>query len=65
MWDKVFKDGLSKICGKQSLKNLEGYDLLQALVPILLMKNHGFFLLETPSKFPKCIIPLKLLELTS
>ena len=27
-WDKVFKNGLSKVCGRQSLKNLKGYGLL-------------------------------------
>ena len=25
MWDKVFKYGLSKFCGRQSLKNLKGF----------------------------------------
>ena len=28
IWDKVFKSGPSKICGRQLLKNLEGYGLL-------------------------------------
>ena len=28
IWDKVFKSGLSKFCGRQSLKNFEGYGLL-------------------------------------
>ena len=27
-WDKVFKNGASKICGKEPLKNLKGYGLL-------------------------------------
>ena len=27
-WDKVFKSGLNKICGRQPLKNLKGYGLL-------------------------------------
>ena len=27
-WDKVFKNGPSKICGRQPLKNLKGYGLL-------------------------------------
>ena len=27
-WDKVFKSGLSKVCGRKSLKNLEGYGLV-------------------------------------
>ena len=25
MWDKVFKNGPSKICGRQPLKKLKGY----------------------------------------
>ena len=25
IWDKVFKNGPSKVCGRQSLKNLKGY----------------------------------------
>ena len=29
MWDKLFKSGPSKICGKQPLKNLKGYGLLK------------------------------------
>ena len=28
-WDKVFKNGPSKISGRQSLKNLKGYGLLK------------------------------------
>ena len=28
MWVKVFKNGPSKICGRQSLKKLKGYGLL-------------------------------------
>ena len=28
--EKVFKNGPSKICGRQPLKNLKGYDLLKA-----------------------------------
>ena len=29
-WDKVFKNGPSKVCGRQPLKNLKGYGLLEA-----------------------------------
>ena len=29
-WDKVFKNGPSKICERQPLKNLKGYGLLPA-----------------------------------
>ena len=29
-WAKVFKNGLSKICGRQPLKNLKGYGLSKA-----------------------------------
>ena len=28
-WDKVFKSGWSKFCGRHSLKNLKGYGLLK------------------------------------
>ena len=28
-WDKVFKSGRSKFCGRQPLKNLKGYGLLK------------------------------------
>ena len=41
MWDKVFKNGPSKTCGRQPLKNLKGYGLLQA--------DH------TPSKYVKAV----------
>ena len=30
MWDKAFNNGLSKICRRQPLKNLKGYDMLKA-----------------------------------
>ena len=30
IWDKVFKNGPSKICGTMSLKHLKGYGLLEA-----------------------------------
>ena len=29
IWDKVFKSGLSKFCGRQPLKSFSGYGLLQ------------------------------------
>ena len=32
-WDKVFKNGPSKICGRQPLKNLKRYDLPRQTVP--------------------------------
>ena len=31
MWDRVFKNEPSKICGRQLLKNLKGYGLLKHL----------------------------------
>ena len=30
IWDKVFKDGPSKICRRQTLTNLKEYGLLEA-----------------------------------
>ena len=40
IWDKVSKIGISKICGRQPLKNLKGYGLftwsaLEYLVPFM------------------------------
>ena len=32
IWDKVFNNGPSKICGRQSLKNLKGHDLLKQTI---------------------------------
>ena len=41
LWDKVFKNGPSKICGRQPLKNLKRYGLLE--------ENHA------PSNFLKAV----------
>ena len=35
IWDKVFKNGQSKICGRQPLKNLKRYGML---IPSNLLK---------------------------
>ena len=32
IWDKVFKSGPSKTCGRQPLKNLKGYGLLRQTI---------------------------------
>ena len=42
IWDKVFKNGPSKICGRQPLKNLKGYGLPKQT--ILKTVIHKFFL---------------------
>ena len=34
MWDKVFKNGPSEICGRQILKNLKGYGVLKIHITI-------------------------------
>ena len=34
IWDKVFKDGPSRICGRQSLKNLKGYGVLKQTISL-------------------------------
>ena len=31
MWDKVFKKGLNKFCGRQPLKSWKGYELLKQI----------------------------------
>ena len=33
-WDKVFKNGSSKISGRQPLKNLKGYGLLKQTISL-------------------------------
>ena len=33
-WDKVFKNGRSKICERQPLKNLKGYGLLKQIISV-------------------------------
>ena len=40
IWDKVFKNGPSKICGKQPLKNLADH------IPLIFLKAdfHKFYL---------------------
>ena len=50
VWDKVFKNGPSKICGKQPLKNLKEYGLLKAdhtLSNFLKAVFHKFYLLHS------------------
>ena len=34
IWDKVFKNKQSKICGRQPLKNLKGYGLLKQTITL-------------------------------
>ena len=56
MWDKVFKNGPSKICGMQPLKN-KGYGLLY----VKLWNNFlPMFFFNTPfiqkTRFPKIIV---------
>ena len=48
IWDKVFKNGLGKICGRQPLKNLKEYDLLKQTIQ--------------PFKFFKGCLPQTLLD---
>ena len=45
IWDKVFKNGPSKICGRQPLKNLKGYGLL----PFKFLKGYHPQILLGPS----------------
>ena len=34
IWDKIFKNGISKICGKQLLKNFKGYGCFKQNIPL-------------------------------
>ena len=38
-WNKVFKNGPSKICGRQPLKNLSGYGCLSKQYPFKFFKG--------------------------
>ena len=38
-WDKVFKSGLSKFYGRQSLKNFKGYGLLKQTISLQFFKG--------------------------
>ena len=39
IWDKVFKNGTSEICGRQLLKNLERYGLLRSRISLIKALN--------------------------
>ena len=44
IWDTVFKNGLSKICGRQPLKYLKGYanftwSILEYFVPMIQLSS--------------------------
>ena len=39
IWDKVFKSGLSKFCGRQHLKNVQGYDLFKKTISLEIFKD--------------------------
>ena len=43
IWVKVFKNGPSKICGRQPLKNLKGYGLLLQFFEMLSSTSFTFF----------------------
>ena len=38
-WDKVFKNGPSKTCGRQPLKNLKEYGPLKQTIPLQIFKG--------------------------
>ena len=46
IWDKVFKNGPSKICGSQPLKNLRGYGLLLYIPPENMKKTKVFLMIS-------------------
>ena len=39
IWDKVFKSGLSKFCGRQHLKKFKGYGLLKQTISLEFFKG--------------------------
>ena len=52
-WDKIFKNGPSKICGKQPLKNLKWYGLLH-ITSFLKAVFQKFYLVHSWIPWPKC-----------
>ena len=59
IWEKEFKNGPSKICGRQPLKNLKGYGLLKSNATVLdcemicWMSCHGLSTNNTLVKYYK------------
>ena len=53
IWDKVFKNGPSEICGTQPLKNLKEYDLL-TYSNFLKTAFHKFYLIHSWILCPIC-----------
>ena len=49
IWEKVFKNGPSKICGRQSLKNLKCYGLSKQFFKSLSFTNFTWSILDTLS----------------
>ena len=39
IWDKAFKSGPSKICGRQRLQNLKGYALLKQTMSLQIFQR--------------------------
>ena len=54
IWDKVFKNGPSKVCRRQPLKNLKGYGLLWVLTVI-----HKFYLVHSWILRPICSFKIR------
>ena len=55
-WVKIFKNGPSKICGRQSLKNLKRYGLLRQTISLqtfLKVLFHKIFCSKMTIKLPK------------
>ena len=48
IWDKVFKNGPSKICGGHPIKNLKGYGLVSRTYPFKLFKGCLLHILLDP-----------------
>ena len=45
-WDKVFKNGPNKFCGRQPLRNLKGYSLLKQTISLLSSTNFTWSVFE-------------------
>ena len=46
IWDKVFKTGPSKVCGRQPSKNLKGYGMFKQKKQIFQSKSNHIFIFQ-------------------
>ena len=51
IWDKVFKNGPSEICGRRPLRNLKGYGLLKQMWYVCYLLSQKFDVVKAKVRF--------------